>query len=365
LILGDEQESLQKVFEYDKFSGDGPFSKRCAKFLEEEIGAAKAIMTSSCTDALEMAALLCNLEPGDEVIMPSYTFVTTASAFSLRRVKIVWCDIEPGTKNIDVGKIEELITAKTRAIVVIHYAGVACEMEKIVEICREHRLFLIEDAAQAIGCTRQGKKLGSFGDLATLSFHETKNIQCGEGGALLVNNSAMVERAQIIRDKGTNRIYFEQGKVDKYTWVDIGSSYLMSELQAAFLNSQLEKLELVNSNRLESWNYYYRLLAEFISRDDLPVIPGDCSHNAHMFYLLLEDLKQRTDLIKYLGERGILAVFHYIPLHEAPYWKGLYNEVDLPVTQRVSDSLLRLPLYYGMEKNEIKEVVEKIKDFLH
>ena len=263
LILGTEQGNLNKVFEYDKFSGNGVFSSACSELLEKNTNCEKAIMTSSCTDALEMAALLCDLGPGDEVIIPSYAFVTTASAFALRGVKIVWCDIRRDTKNIDESEIENLITAKTRAIVIIHYGGVACEMDRISEICKKYNLYLIEDAAQAIGCSYKGKRLGGFGDLAALSFHETKNIQCGEGGALLVNNPNMVERAQIIRDKGTNRIHFEQGKVDKYTWVDIGSSYLMSELQAAFLYSQLEEMDKVNENRLKSWTYYYELLSEF------------------------------------------------------------------------------------------------------
>jgi len=363
LILGNEKDNLAKVFEYDKFSGDGTFSTLCSELLEKYTKSSKAIMTSSCTDALEMAALLCDLEPGDEVIMPSYTFVTTASAFALRGVKIVWCDIRKDTKNIDETKIEALITSRTRAIVVVHYAGVACDMDKISKICKNYKLYLIEDAAQAIGCTYKGKKLGQFGDLATLSFHETKNIQCGEGGALLVNNLTMVERAQIIRDKGTNRIHFMEGKVDKYTWVDIGSSYMMSELQAAFLSSQLQNVEKVNAIRMASWNYYYKLLSEFLDPESLPIIPKNCTHNAHMFYILLGSIKERIALINYLQDNGILAVFHYIPLHLAPYWKGKYDLLDLPVTKAVSNQILRLPLFYNMKKQEIEYVVERIQIF--
>lgn len=364
LILGEEEKYLQKTFENDKFSGSGPFTKKCTSFLEKNIGCAKAVMTSSCTDALEMSGLLCNLESGDEVIMPSYSYVTTASAFALRHAKIVWCEIREDTKNIDETKIEALITPKTKAVVVVHYGGVACEMEKIVEICKNHQLFLVEDAAHSIGCMYKSKKLGKFGDVATLSFHETKNIQCGEGGALLVNNPAMVERAQIIRDKGTNRIHFMEGKVDKYTWVDIGSSYLMSELQAAFLYSQLDHLEKVNQNRIASWNYYYKLLSEFLDTERLPIVPKNCTHNAHMFYVILEDISQRTALINYLQEHSIMAVFHYIPLHLAPYWKGQYDYLDLTVTVKTSDTILRLPLFYNMKKSEIGYIVQKIQNFI-
>ena len=364
LILGTEQGNLNKVFEYDKFSGNGVFSSACSELLEKNTNCEKAIMTSSCTDALEMAALLCDLGPGDEVIIPSYAFVTTASAFALRGVKIVWCDIRRDTKNIDESEIENLITAKTRAIVIVHYGGVACEMDKISEICKKYNLYLIEDAAQAIGCSYKGKRLGGFGDLAALSFHETKNIQCGEGGALLVNNPNMVERAQIIRDKGTNRIHFEQGKVDKYTWVDIGSSYLMSELQAAFLYSQLEEMDKVNENRLKSWTYYYELLSGIIGKENLPIVSEGCIHNAHIFYIILRSAEQRQKLIKYLGGNGILAVFHYIPLHLAPFWKGKYDHIKLQITEKIGETLLRLPLYYNMTEQEVENVAERIKSFL-
>ena len=294
LILGNEQEYIRNVFRNDRFSGNGEFSYRCSQFLEEKIGCEKTIMTSSCSDALEMCALLCDVKPGDEVIMPSYTFVSTGSSFALRGAEIVWCDIRQDTKNIDETKIESLITPRTKAIVVVHYGGIACAMDKIKSICDKHNIYLIEDAAHAIDCFYQEKPLGSFGDLAALSFHETKNIHCGEGGALLVNNLSMVERAQFIRDKGTNRIHFNKGIVDKYTWVELGSSFLMSELQAAFLYPQLLESVKVKKNRLNSWNYYYQLLSEFIPKERLPIIPDGCKHSAHMFYIMCESFEQRN-----------------------------------------------------------------------
>jgi dTDP-4-amino-4,6-dideoxygalactose transaminase len=295
--------------------------------------------------------------------MPSFTFVTTASAFKLRRANIVWCDIRPDTKNIDENKIERLITAKTKAVVVMHYAGVACEMNKIIEICKRNDLILIEDAAQAIDSFYDGKPLGSFGDLAALSFHETKNIQCGEGGALLVNNSSLTERAEFIRDKGTDRIHFNKGLVDKYTWVELGSSFLMSELQAAFLLAQLEMSEKINESRLNIWNFYYQSLKSFIPVENLPQIPKNCSHNAHMFYILCKDLEERTELIKHLSDNGVYAIFHYVPLHAAPYWKGKYEGLILENTERISGTLLRLPFFYGLREEEIEHVCRLIKKF--
>ena len=384
LILNKEEKYLKEVFRNDRFSGNGEFTQKCNKILEEKIGCKKAIMTSSCTDALEMASLLTFIEPGDEVIMPSYAFVSSASAFELRKANIVWCDIRQDTKNIDETKIESLITSKTKAIVVVHYAGVACEMDKIKEICDKYKLFLVEDAAQSIDCfylsreiknknnifggnsnisRDKGIPLGSIGDLATISFHETKNIQCGEGGALLVNNPCMVERAQFIRDKGTNRIHFDKGIIDKYTWIELGSSYLMSELQAAFLYPQLLQSVKVNNNRLESWGHYYQLLSEFFPKERLTIIPKGCKHNAHMFYIMCESLEQRSALIDSLKEHGISAIFHYVPLHNAPYWKGKYNGVDLPVTDKVSETLLRLPLYFGMKREDIEFVVSKVREY--
>lgn len=363
LVIGREQEYLNKAIENGRFSGNGEFTQKCNVLLEQKIGCSKAIMTSSCTDALEMAALLCNLQPGDEVILPSFSFVTTASAFALRGAELVWCDIREDTKNIDETKIESLITPRTKAVVVVHYGGAACQMDVIGDICRRHKLFLVEDAAQSIDCSFKGIPMARFGDLATLSFHETKNIQCGEGGALLVNNPEMVEKAQFLRDKGTNRIYFDQGIVDKYTWVELGSSFLMSELQAAFLYPQLLDSQAINQNRLNIWNLYYRLLEDELPEEKLPVIPPNSEHNGHMFYIMLENHQQRQKMIAFLDKHGIMAIFHYVPLHRAPYWKGKYDNIYLPVTDRVSEALLRLPLFYNMTREEVEYVVKHITRF--
>jgi dTDP-4-amino-4,6-dideoxygalactose transaminase len=363
LVLGNETEHIQKAVEKGQFSGNWEYSRKCNLLLEQKTGCRKAIVTSSCTDALEMCALLSGIKPGDEVIMPSFTFVTTASAFELRGANIVWCDIKSDTKNIDENKIEALITHNTKAVVVVHYAGVGCEMDRITEICNKHGLILIEDAAQAIDSSYKGKPLGSFGDMAALSFHETKNIQCGEGGALLVNNADMVERAEFIRDKGTNRVQFNKGIVDKYTWVELGSSFLMSELQAAFLFPQLQKSVEVNQNRLKSWNRYYELLSEFIPAEKLPFIPEHCVQNGHMFYIQTSSFGERSELIKFLADNGIYAIFHYVPLHKAPYWKGKYDGLRLENTEKISQTLLRLPMYYELKDEKIVYICTKIKEF--
>ena len=363
LVLGGEPTLLAQAIQSRKLCGDGEWTRKCNRVLEAKLGCRKAVMTSSCTDALEMSALLCNVGPGDEVIMPSYTFVTTASAFALRGADIVWCDLRPDTKNLDETRLDELVTDRTKAVVVVHYAGVACEMDAILEVCRRHQLMLVEDAAQAIDCTYKAKPLGSFGDLATFSFHETKNIQCGEGGALIVNNPALVERGEFIRDKGTNRSQFVKGLVDKYTWVELGSSFLMSELQAAFLLPQLERSQEVNARRLEHWQRYCDLLSQFMPRDVLPVAPPHCGHNGHMFYILLGDLDERDRMIEYLKGHGVQAYFHYVPLHQAPYWKGKYSGVHLPVTEDVSGRLLRLPMFYDLTDEQIVYVCEKVKSF--
>jgi dTDP-4-amino-4,6-dideoxygalactose transaminase len=363
LITGKEKNELNEIFELDRFSGNGPKTQECNMILEQKLGCKKCIMTSSCTDALEMSGLLINIEPGDEIIMPSYTFVSSASAYVLRKAKIVWCDIRMDTKNIDEEKIEELISPKTKAIVIVHYAGVACEMDKIKDLCDKNDLYLIEDAAQAIDCSYKGKPLGSFGDLAAISFHETKNIQCGEGGALIVNNEQLVQRAEFIRDKGTNRTLFNQGIVDKYTWVELGSSFLMSELQAAFLLPQLLESKAINNERLKIWNTYHDQLSDSLAKEDLPVIPDECQHNAHMFYILCKTKDERNDLIDHLQQAGINAIFHYVPLHKAPYWKGEYDNIDLPVTEKISDTILRLPLYYGLKDREVVKICESIKEF--
>ena len=363
LILGNEKKFLDQVIKNNQFSGNGIFTKKCNKVLEEKTGSLKSIMTSSCTDALEMTALLSDIEPDDEVIMPSFTFVSSASAFALRRAKIVWCDIRLDTKNIDEDKIESLITAKTKVVVVVHYAGVACEMNKIKWLCAKYSLLLIEDAAQAIDCYYYDKPLGSIGDFGTFSFHETKNIQCGEGGALLVNNSKLSDRAEFIRDKGTNRIYFNQGKVDKYTWVELGSSFLMSELQAAFLYPQLLDSLNVNKKRLDSWNLYYKLISDIISEEKLPVAPSYCKFNGHIFYMLTNNNEERNNLIDFLVENNINAIFHYVPLHKAPYWKSAYDDLKLPNTEVVANTLIRLPLFYGIKDEEIYFIANKIKEF--
>lgn len=363
LILNNELDYIKKVLDNNQFSGNGEFSKKCNAILENKTGCRKAIVTSSCTDALEMTALLADIQPGDEVIMSSFTFVTTASAFELRKANIVWCDIRPDTKNIDEKKIEALITSRTKALVVVHYAGVGCEMDAIISKCREHNLILIEDDAQGMDSSYKGRALGSFGDMAALSFHETKNIQCGEGGALLVNDPKLVERAEFIRDKGTDRIHFNKGLVDKYTWVELGSSFLMSELQAAFLFPQLNNSIMVNQDRLKSWSIYYKFLSEIFPAEKLPVIPDHCIHNAHMFYLICENFEERSRLIDFLNSNGIGAIFHYVPLHKAPYWKGKYDDLKLEITDKVSQTLLRLPMFYGLKETEIEYVCSKIKEF--
>ena len=363
LILGNEIDYLKKVINSKSLSGDGKFTQKCNKLIEEKADCMKAIMTPSCTDALEMSALLCNIQSGDEVIMPSYSLVSTASAFVRHNAEIVWCDVREDTKNIDETKIELLFSNKTKAIVVVHYAGISSEMDKILEICKNNNLFLIEDSAHAIDCFYKGKPLGNFGDFAAISFHQTKNIQCGEGGALLVNNPNMIERAEFIRDRGTNRIHFNRGIIDEYEWVEMGSNFLMSELQAAFLYPQLLELQKITQNRLKSWNTYYQLLSEFLSKDKLPKIPLDVKHNGHLFYIILSSIEQRKKITKFLQTKGISAHFHYLPLHKAPFWKGKYNHLELPVTDNVSDTLLRLPLYFNMSKEEIEYVVKYIKIF--
>ncbi len=336
-------------------AGDGSFTKQCHSWLERNTGCHKALLTHSCTAGLEMAALLADLQPGDEVIMPSFTFVSTANAFVLRGAVPVFVDIRPDTLNLDESLIEAAITPKTRAIVPVHYAGVACEMDAILEIARRHGLMVIEDAAQGLGASYRARPLGSLGELAALSFHETKNVISGEGGALLVNAPRLAERAEIIREKGTNRSQFFRGQVDKYTWVDVGSSYLPGEIVAAFLAAQFEEAEAITRRRLLMWDVYHQALEPFESRGLLrrPIVPKHCRHNAHMYYILLPDLARRTTLIDRLKAQGVQSVFHYIPLHSAP--AGLrYARAhgELAVTNDTSDRLLRLPLWVGMEEHQ-------------
>jgi len=366
-FIGKEQEYIKEaIINNQKLCGDGPFTKKCNAWFEEKFRTPKALLTTSCTHALEMAAVLADIKPGDEVIAPSFTFVSTVNAFVLRGATIVFVDIRPDTLNIDEKLIEGAITDKTKAIIPVHYAGVACEMDKIMDIAKKYNLFVIEDAAQGVMSTYKGKALGTIGDFGAYSFHETKNYTMGEGGALLIQNNKFIERAEIIREKGTNRSKFFRGQVDKYSWVDIGSSYLPSELNAAYLYAQLEEAEMINDNRLKTWNLYYEGLRGLEDRGfiHLPVIPNNCEHNAHMFYIKCKDLDERTELIKHFKNNGVLAVFHYIPLHSAEAGKkyGKFHGEDKNTT-RESERILRLPLYYGLEDINIQLIIKLIFDF--
>lgn len=357
---------MKQAIENHKICGDGEFTKRCSAWLEQNTGTAKAFLTTSCTHATEMAAMLADVGPGDEIIMPSYTFVSTADAFVLRGAKPVFVDIRPDTMNIDETLIEAAVTEKTRVIVPVHYAGVACEMDTIMEIAKRHRLCVIEDAAQGMMSTYKGKMLGTIGDYGCYSFHETKNYSMGEGGALLVRNSEDLLRAEIIREKGTNRSQFFRGEVDKYSWQASGSSYLPSDMNAAYLWAQLEQAEEIDQNRLRSWNLYYELLRPLAEegRIELPFVPEGCVHNGHMFYIKARDLEERTRLIAYLRENEIYAVFHYVPLHTAPAGKkfGEFRGEDR-YTTRESERLFRLPMYYGLTEEEITYIAGKVKEF--
>ena len=363
---GHELKYIAEAIDAHKICGDGAFTKKCNKWLEERFGAHKVLLTTSGTTALDMASLLCELQPGDEVILPSFTFSSTANAFAIYGAKLVFVDIRPDTMNIDETKIEAAITDRTRVIVAMHYAGVACEMDAIMDIARRHGLLVIEDAAQAVMSSYKGRPLGTIGDVGCYSFHETKNYSMGEGGAVVVNNPAFVERAEILREKGPDRARFFRGQVDKYTWVDIGDSFLPSELNAAYLWAQLEMADEINENRLNSWNAYraaFRDLAD-AGRLELPTVPEGCVHNAHMFYLKCRDLTERTALIRFLKERDILAVFHYVPLHSAPAGLkyGRFCGEDV-FTTRESDRLVRLPLYYGLTREDQARVVAAVRDF--
>jgi dTDP-4-amino-4,6-dideoxygalactose transaminase len=353
-VTGRELEYIAQAHENGHLSGDGPFTKRCHAWLEQRIGCKKALLTHSCTAALEMAALLLDLQPGDEVIMPSFTFVSTANAFVLRGAVPVFVDVRPDTLNLDESLIEAAITPRTRAICVVHYAGVGCEMDAILAVAEKHKLFVVEDAAQGILSTYRGKPLGSMGHLAALSFHETKNVISGEGGALLINDPRFVERAEIIREKGTNRSKFFRGQVDKYTWVEIGSSYLPGEVTAAFLAAQLEEADAITERRLALWSRYndWAQSHELAGRVRRPVIPAHRKQNAHMFYLLLPGLEARTHFIDYMTERDIHPVFHYIPLHSAPAGRRFGRASgDLAVTEDVSARLVRMPFWLGLEED--------------
>ena len=366
-FVGNEMDYVREAAEVNrKICGDGPFTKRCNAWIEEQFGAQKALLTTSGTAALEMAAILCDLEPGDEVILPSYTFSSTANAFVLAGAQLVFVDVRPDTMNIDETKIEAAITDRTRVICVVHYAGVACEMDTIMDIAKKHNLKVVEDAAQGVMSTYKGRPLGTIGDYGCFSFHETKNYSMGEGGALLIRDPENNERAEILREKGTNRSMFFRGQVDKYTWVDYGSSYLPSELNAAYLWAQLEKADEINQNRLAAWDEYHKLLAPLAAtgRIEIPEIPDGCVHNAHMFWLKVSEIEERTSLITYLKDRGIGSVFHYIPLHSAPAGLkyGRFNGED-EWTTKESERLVRVPMWYGLQMSQVREVADAIKGF--
>lgn len=364
--VGTEPQYIQQAIDSHKICGDGQFTKKCNEWLENKFSAQKVLLTTSGTTALDMAALMCDLKPGDEVILPSFTFSSTATAFVLAGATLVFVDVRPDTMNIDETKIEAAITDKTRVIVPVHYAGVACEMDTIMDIARRHNLMVVEDAAQGVMSSYKGKALGTIGDFGCFSFHETKNYSMGEGGALIINNAEYNERAEILREKGTNRSKFFRGQVDKYTWVDFGDSYLPSELNAAYLWAQLEKADEINDNRLAIWNRYNSAFKELAEGGllELPTIPEDCIHNAHMFYLKLKDLKQRTEFISFLKENDILSVFHYVPLHSAPAGLkfGRFFGEDVYTTSE-SDRLVRLPMYYNLTEKDQEYIMEKVKEF--
>ena len=363
---GNEIKYIAEAIAAHKICGDGVFTKRCNEWMEKRFNAHKVLLTTSGTTALDMASLLCELKPGDEVILPSFTFSSSATAFANYGVKLVFVDVRPDTMNIDETKIETAITDKTRVILAMHYAGVACEMDTIMDIARRHGLLVVEDAAQGVMSSYKGKALGTIGDFGCYSFHETKNYSMGEGGAVLVNNPAYVERAEILREKGTNRSKFFRGQVDKYTWVDIGDSFLPSELNAAYLWAQLEMADEINEERLHSWQRYWDAFQDLAAagRVTLPTIPVDCVHNAHMFYIKCKDLDERTALISFLKQRDILAVFHYVPLHSAPAGLrfGRFAGEDRYTTAE-SDRLVRLPMYYKLTVEDQNRVIKAVRDF--
>lgn len=364
--VGKELDYIKEAVDLHKICGDGKFTQLCSEWMKKRFNINNVLLTTSCTHALEMAAILCAIQIGDEVIMPSYTFVSTADAFVLRGAKIVFVDIRPDTMNIDETKIEAAITDKTKAIVPVHYAGVSCEMDAIMAIAKKHHLLVVEDAAQGVTAYYKGKALGTIGDFGCYSFHETKNYSMGEGGAILFNDDQYKEKAEISREKGTNRSKFFRGQVDKYTWVDYGSSYLPSDLNAAYLWAQLEAADTINNHRLRSWQKYYDGLAALAEAGhiELPYIPSECTHNAHMFYIKTKDLAQRSALINHLKENGIQAVFHYVPLHSSPAGQkfGYFHGTD-EYTTKESERLLRLPLFYNITDDEISSVINAIKDF--
>lgn len=364
--VGKEKEYISQAIDSGKICGDGSLTHKCSEWIEEKTGVSKALLTTSCSTALDMAAILSGIEEGDEVILPSFTFVSTANAFVLRGAKLVFVDIRPDTQNIDENLIEEAITDRTKVIVPVHYAGVGCEMDKIMSIAAKHNLIVVEDAAQGVMSTYKGKALGSIGEYGCYSFHETKNYSMGEGGALLIRDESNVEKAEIIREKGTNRSRFLKGQIDKYTWVDMGSSYLPSDINSAYLYAQLEMAEEINEDRLNSWNKYYKLLKTLEDEEmlQLPVVPEGCIHNAHMFYVKVANLDERTALSAYLKENGIGSAFHYVPLHSSPAGLnfGRFSGEDKYTTDTY-ERLLRLPMYYGLTEEEVEYICSKVTEF--
>jgi dTDP-4-amino-4,6-dideoxygalactose transaminase len=371
-LTGKENHYIYQAVASGKISGDGTFTKQCHEFFEKKFGFKKCLLTTSCTDALEMAAILINIEAGDEVIMPSYTFVSTSNAFVLRGAKIVFADSDTLNPNLDVTKLEALITPKTKAIVPVHYAGIACEMDAIMELANKYNLFVIEDAAQAIDSyytDKNGitKPLGSIGHLSAFSFHETKNIMAGEGGMLVINDEQFMARAEIIREKGTNRSAFFRGEIDKYGWVDMGSSFLPSDIIAAFLFAQLENLENIQNKRKEIWNYYYKVLKSLEEKGylKLPYLPDFASNNAHMFYVVCKNLEERQGLINALKKNNVLSVFHYLSLHKSPYYLSKHDGRELPNSDLYSDSLLRLPMYYELTNEDLILITKTIFEYYY
>ncbi|MFN0276163.1 MAG: dTDP-4-amino-4,6-dideoxygalactose transaminase [Chitinophagales bacterium] len=364
-IVGNEMLYIQQAVDLGKLSGNGHFTQLCNTFFAEKYQFKKTFLTNSCTDALEMAALLCNLQPGDEVIIPSFTFPSCANAFLLRGAKIVFADCETDVPNIDVQEIEKLITQKTKAILVVHYAGIACNMKAITQLAKKHNLFLIEDCAHSVNSFYEGKPLGSFGHFAAFSFHETKNIQCGEGGMLVVNDERFFERAEILWEKGTNRVAFAEKKISKYNWIDVGSSFLMSELQAAYLFAQLEKLEEIQQIRIQLWETYNQQLKPGEEKGffKLPSTTPTTGNNAHIFYLLCRNMQERDSLLKHLEENSIMAVFHYLPLHQSPFYTELFPSIHLHNTENFSQTMLRLPLYQALEVLDVDKICTQVLTF--
>ena len=365
-FVGKEIRYMKEAVDSHKISGDGVFTKKCNSWIEQRFMVKRAMLTTSGSSALDMAAFLCGIQPGDEVILPSFTFSSTANAFILAGARLVFVDIRPDTMNLDESKIEEAITTRTKVIVPVHYAGVACEMDTILDIARRHELKVVEDAAQGVMSTYKGKALGSLGDFGCYSFHETKNYSMGEGGAILINDKESIEKAEILREKGTNRSKFFRGQVDKYTWVDFGDSYLPSELNAAYLWAQLEVADEINDDRIQSWNRYYDAFLPLKEKGfiELPTIPEGCGHNAHMFYLKCRSLDERTRFINYMKERGVLCVFHYVPLHSAPAGKkfGRFHGEDIYTTAD-SNRLVRLPMYYHLSHDDQEFVIKSVIKF--